>query len=64
MSALNAAANLAIHSSVFKEKIFSEGGIVVGGDSKTFTTSVANDYVKWIRSLRVQAQRLINFFCL
>jgi tripartite-type tricarboxylate transporter receptor subunit TctC len=44
---LNAAANIAINSNVFKEKIFSEGGVVVGGDSKTFTTTVANDYVKW-----------------
>ena len=56
MNALNAAANLAIHSSVFKEKIFSEGGVVVGGDSQAFTAKVANDYVKWIRSLRIQAQ--------
>ncbi len=44
---LNAAANLAINTSVFKEKIFSEGGIVIGGDSKTFGNTVASDYVAW-----------------
>lgn len=44
---LNAAANLAINTPVFKEKIFSEGGIVIGGDSKTFGNTVASDYVAW-----------------
>ena len=32
VSALNSAANVAINSTVFKEKIFSEGGIVIGGE--------------------------------
>lgn len=44
---LNTAANLAINSTVFKEKIFSEGGVVIGGDSKTFANTVAKDYVAW-----------------
>ena len=44
---LNAAANLAINTPVFKEKIFTEGGIVIGGDSKTFGNTVASDYVAW-----------------
>ena len=49
---LNAAANLAINSPAFKEKIFSEGGVVVGGDSKTFGNTVANDYVVWNRIVK------------
>jgi tripartite-type tricarboxylate transporter receptor subunit TctC len=44
---LNAAANLAINSPLFKDKIFSEGGVVIGGDSKTFSNTVATDYVAW-----------------
>jgi tripartite-type tricarboxylate transporter receptor subunit TctC len=44
---LNVAANLAINSPVFKEKIFSEGGVVIGGDSKTFVNTVANDFITW-----------------
>lgn len=44
---LNTAANLAINSTIFKEKIFSEGGVVIGGDSKTFANTVAKDYVVW-----------------
>ena len=44
---LNAAANLAINSPLFKEKIFSEGGVVIGGDSKAFANTVATDYVTW-----------------
>ena len=47
VNALNNAANLAINSTVFKEKIFSEGGVVIGGDSKTFANTVAKDYVTW-----------------
>jgi tripartite-type tricarboxylate transporter receptor subunit TctC len=47
VNALNSAANVAINSTVFKEKIFSEGGVVIGGDSKTFANTVAKDYVAW-----------------
>jgi len=47
VNVLNNAANLAINSAVFKEKIFSEGGVVIGGDSKTFANTVAKDYVTW-----------------
>ena len=47
VNALNTAANISINSAVFKEKIFSEGGVVIGGDSKTFANTVAKDYVKW-----------------
>lgn len=47
VNALNTAANDAINSTVFKEKIFSEGGVVIGGDSKTFANTVAKDYVAW-----------------
>jgi len=49
---LNAAANLAINSSLFKDKIFSEGGVVIGGDSKTFSNTVAADYVTWNRIVK------------
>lgn len=44
---INAATNLAINSPPFKEKIFSEGGVVIGGDSKTFSNTVASDFVTW-----------------
>jgi tripartite-type tricarboxylate transporter receptor subunit TctC len=47
VNALNTAANISINSTVFKEKIFSEGGVVIGGDSKTFANTVAKDYVTW-----------------
>jgi tripartite-type tricarboxylate transporter receptor subunit TctC len=47
VNALNTAANISINSAIFKEKIFSEGGVVIGGDSKTFANTVAKDYVKW-----------------